>query len=272
MPIAVIVLDHDPLLRIADVAVRWETLAIAAGILAALLVAGIGARSMDLRLDDLVFIALGVVPGAVVGGRLGYVLLHPDFFAANPGAILDPGIGSLELGLGVVGGAVTGGTVAALLEGWIGRWFHAASLPLLIVLGFGKLANVLGGRGQGLPWDGDWATAYAGPGPWASLAPEVPSHPSQAYEGIAALAALIVLMGILAVPAGRRPDGRSFLVALGLWAALRLVVAATWRDPVVLGPLRAGQLIDLAIVAGCIAGLVALLTRDRASARLAATG
>ena len=61
---------------------------------------------------------------------------------------------------------------------------HALILPLLFVLAAGKLTMVLGGDGQGVPWDGAWATAYVGPGPWCSLAPEVPSHPSQVYEAL----------------------------------------------------------------------------------------
>ena len=64
----------------------------------------------------------------------------------------------------------------------------------------------------------------------------------------------------------RRRDGRLFLVAIGLWAIARAIVAATWRDPLVLGPLRAEQVIDL-IVAAASAALVrfvALANRRRA--------
>jgi phosphatidylglycerol:prolipoprotein diacylglycerol transferase len=272
VPIAVIAFDFDPYLRLGDGVVRWETVGVAVAIFAALALAGIGARTMELRADDLIFIVLGIVPGAVIGGRLGYVLLHRSFFAANPGAILDPSIGSLELGLAVVGGALTGGVVAALLDSSIGRWFHISALPVLVALGAGKLALVLGGRDQGLPWDGGVATAFLGPGPWGSLAPDVPSHPSQVYEGFATLIVLVAMMGILALPGLRRPDGRAFLIALGLWAIVRFLVALTWRDPIVIGPLRAEQVIDLAILAGCVAGVAILVRRERPASQPAVTG
>lgn len=272
MPTAVIAFDFDPFLRIGDGAVRWETLGIAAAIFAAIVLAGIGARTMELRGDDLLFVVLGVVPGAVVGGRLGYVLLHPDFFTAQPGAIVDPSVGSLALSLGVVGGALTGGLVAALVEGGGGRWFHIATLPVLAGLAAGKLAMVFGGRGQGQPFDGDLATAFVGPGPWGSLSPATPSHPSQVYEGLATLVVLVCVLGLLAIPAARRPDGRSFLVAVGLWAAVRAIVASTWRDPVVIGSLRAEQAIDLVIVLACIVGVVVLIARERSAPVPAATG
>lgn len=262
MPIAVIAFDFDPLLRIGDGAVRWETVAIAAAILMSLVVAVVGARSLSLRADDLLFVILGIVPGAVIGGRLGYVLLHPDFFAAEPGRIIDPGIGSLELAVGVVGGTLSGCLVAALLDGQVGRWLHAATLPTLLVLGIGKFAMLLGGRGQGQPWDGELAVAFLGAGPWGSLAPDVPAHPAQLYEAVATLVVLAILMAALAVPGLRRPDGRSFAIGLGLWAVARTIVAATWRDPLVAGPLRAEQLIDLAIVLGCVVWLVLLVGRE----------
>ena len=272
VPTAVIAFDFDPFLRIADGAVRWETLGIAAAIFAAIVLAAIGARSMELRSDDLLFVVLGAVPGAVVGGRLGYVLLHPEFFAARPEAIVDPGTGSLALTMGVLGGALTGGLVAALVDGGVGRWFHIATLPLLAGLAAGKLAMVFGGRGQGQPFDGGWATAFVGPGPWGSLAPTTPSHPSQVYEGLGALVALVLMLGILAIPAARRPDGRSFLIGLGLWAAVRAIVASTWRDPLVAGPFRTEQLLDLGIVVACLAGIVVLIARERPAPEPATTG
>jgi len=205
VPTAVIAFDFDPLLHLGDGVVRWETIGIASAIFAALVVAGLTVRSVGLRLDDLLFVILGIVPGAVVGGRLGYVFLHPAFFGANPGRVIDPSVGSLELTLAVVGGALTGAVVAVLLDGQPGRWLQAATLPTLVALAGGKLAMVLGGSGQGQPWDGAWATAYLGPGPWGSLAPQVPSHPSQVYEALFTIAILVLTMVLLTIPAVRGP-------------------------------------------------------------------
>ena len=154
----------------------------------------------------------------------------------------------------------------------MGRWFHIAALPVLVALGTGKLAMALGGRGQGQPSDAPWATAYLGAGPWGSLAPEVPSLPSQAIEGFATLAVLLLAMGVLAVPGLRRPDGRAFLAGVGLWALIRTIIAFTWRDPVVAGPFRTEQLIDLAIALGCVVGIVLLVLRERPASQVAATG
>lgn len=272
MASAVITFAFDPYLRLGDVTVRLETLAIAAVILGAILLAGLGARAMELRPDDLLFVVLGIVPGAVVGGRLGYVLLHLEFFTARPEAIVDPSVGSLELTLAVAGGALTGTLVAALLDGSVGRWLHIATVPMLLGLGAGKLAMVLGGSGQGAPTDGEFATSYAGPGPWGSLAAEIPSHPAQVYEAILAFVAFAIVAVLLAIPGLRRPDGRSFLIGLALWAAARAAVASTWRDPATLGSLRTEQVIAIGLAVACLMLIGVLILRERPAAAEPATG
>ena len=258
MPTAVLAFDFDPLLRLGDGAVRWETIAVAGAVFVAIVLAGVGARRRGLRVDDLLFVVLGIVPGAVVGGRIGYVLLHPGFFQAVPSRILDPGVGSLELALGVVGGALTGSLVALLLDGRPGPWLQVAALPTLVVLGLGKLATVLGGTGQGLATTGEPATAYLGAGPWGSLGPSIPSIPSQALEAGATVVVLIIVAALSLIPVLRRSDGRLFLIGLAGWSVARAIVAWTWRDPVVAGPLRAEQVIDLLVAIGSL-GLAFLL-------------
>jgi phosphatidylglycerol:prolipoprotein diacylglycerol transferase len=263
VPTAVLAFDFEPLLRIGDSVVRWETIAIAAAVFAGIVLAGVGALRRELRVDDLLFVVLGIVPGAVVGGRLGYVLLHPGFFGADPARILDPGLGSLELTLAVVGGALTGSLVAVLLDGRPGPWLQLSALPTLVALALGKLAMVLGGTGQGAPTTGEPATAYLGAGPWGSLAPAIPSVPSQALEAIATGVVLLLVMALSVAPIARRPDGRLFAIAVAGWAAARFVIAATWRDPAVAGSLRAEQLLAAVVSVAALATAIGLIVRHR---------
>lgn len=264
MPIASILFEFDPLLRLSEgIVVRWQTVALVAVIAAGLIAAGLIARREGLRSDDLLFIAVATVPGAVVGGRIGYVLVHLDYYGANTTAILDPGQGSLELSLAVVGGLLSGSYVAALLGAPLGRWMRATTLPLLFVLGAGKLTMVLGGAGQGQPVDLAWSTAYAGPGPWGSLAAALPSHPAQAYEGFGILLLLLVLTLALAAGAFEARDGRLLLVGLAGWAIVRAVASLAWRDPVVFAGLGVAGLIAAAIAAG--SGLAYVLVSRRAA-------
>ena len=84
VPIAVIAFDFDPLLRLGDgLVVRWQTVALAAVVAACLIVAGVLARRASLRPDDLLYIVVGAVPGAVIGGRLGQLAIVPEAFACR---------------------------------------------------------------------------------------------------------------------------------------------------------------------------------------------
>lgn len=275
-PLAVLVFEFDPLVHFGDAEVKLETIALAVIVAASLLVAGLIARTTPageppggpgrrdhLRPDDLLLVAFGALPGAVLGGRLGYVLIHLDYYSANPALVIDPSQGSLELTLGVVGGCLTAAYVLRLLNASVGRWAHVAAFPLLLALGVGKLVSALGGDGQGAPTDLPWATAYAGDGPWGSLAPEIASHPAQVYEGILVLLVLLLMALLVARGAFRRADGTAMLAALLLWSIVRAVVAATWRDVPVLGPLRVEQLIAMAVAAASLGILALWRSRER---------
>ncbi|HEY3522229.1 MAG TPA: prolipoprotein diacylglyceryl transferase family protein [Candidatus Limnocylindrales bacterium] len=268
---AVIALSFDPVLSVGGLAVRWETIGIAVAILVALVAAaravvrtpllGGGGR---LRRDDLLFIAVGSTAGAVAGGRIGYVLLRLDFYRTNPNAILDPASGGFELSIGLIGGVLAGLTVAALLEGGVRRWAHAAPIPLLLGLAVGKAALALGGTGQGAPTDVSWATAYTGPGPWGSLAPSVPSHPAQLYEAAEYVIALLVVALASGAEPFRRRDGRLLSLALVLVALVRFGVAFAWRDPGYVGPFRAEHALAVGLL---VVGLVSWPVAARAAAR-----
>ena len=276
----VLTFTFDPVVRLTETAsVRLETIGLAVVLLAGLLLAARIASvtpaaaatpsgtapdtAPTLRVDDLVFIIIGAVPGAIVGGRLGYVLDHLAYYQANPSAIVDPAQGGLSLTLAVPFGLVTGGVVARLLGTSVSRWMHAITLPLLFVLAAGKSSAVLGGSGQGVPTDDWWATAYAGPGPWGSLAPALPSHPSQVYEAIAVGIVLVVVAALGRSRVMTRRDGAILYVALLLWAAARFLVAFTWRDPVAVGPLRVEQVMLLVVGLVAVAGLVERAVRTR---------
>jgi phosphatidylglycerol:prolipoprotein diacylglycerol transferase len=257
--LGVITLTFDPIVELSDTSsVRIETVALAVVLfLGLLLAARIGSitpavgpyvPAPGLRNDDLVFILVGAIPGAIVGGRLGYVLDHLGYYTANPGAIVDPAQGGLTLTLAVPFAILSGGFIARLLGAPVGRWLHAAAFPLLFVLGAGKLVGVLGATGQGAPSDLPWATAYAGEGPWGSLAAEIAAHPAQVYEAVLVALAIAVLAALDRFDVIARRDGGAMFAAIGLWAIGRFLVAFTWRDPAIVGPLRMEQLLDLGLL------------------------
>jgi phosphatidylglycerol---prolipoprotein diacylglyceryl transferase len=269
---AVIVFSFDPNIVVGDLVMRWQTIGVTLAILAGLGVAAIWGAGIlrtqrdfsALRLDDMVYIVLGVVPGAVVGGRIVHALVYSEYYAADPVRLIDVSAGALSLTGAVIGGTLSGYYIARLIGAPARRWADVAVVSLLLTLGLGKFAQLLGGSGQGAFFDGAWAVAFAPPGPWVSPLPGVPAHPSQVYEGLWYLAAvpfaIYSFVGRRKLRArklalGAADDGGGLFVAFLLWFLLgRLVVGFTWRDDAVLGPLNAEQVISLVLIVVVVAG------------------
>ena len=263
---AVITFSFDPVLLLGSGAsVRIETLALAAVLFAGLVFAARIGRltpavgpyvpAPTLRPDDLIFIVVGVVPGALVGGRLGYVLAHFDYYGSHTSAILDPAQGAWDLTLAIPFALVTGALIARLVGAPVARWMHALAFPMLFVLAAGKLVGVLGANGQGSASELPWATAYAGPGPWESLAPDVPAHPAQVYEAALVFLAIVALVWVSRYEVVARRDGGAMFAAIALWGAARFLVGFTWRDQPILGPIRPEQLLALLVFGIGLAGV-----------------
>jgi prolipoprotein diacylglyceryltransferase len=309
VPLALIALDFDPLLRLGGLTIRWQTIGVTIGLLVALAVAALMAPDMRsqrpffrrrepdlrplfphapkveqahrvhrLRLDDMLLILAGIVPGAVVGGRLAHALDYWSYYASFPAKLFDPLVGSLSLLGAVLGGLATATYVARMIDAPVRRWADAAAVPMLLAIGLGKLAQLLGGSGQGLPFDGSWAVAFTGAGPWVSTNPAMPSHPAQVYEGLWMLAGIPIVLFL----AGQRfkplrvnrlvgwadrtaREGALFAGALGWFLLGRLVVGYFWRDEQTVGGLNVEQ--ALALVTLLLALLVYGVKRFGGNAR-----
>jgi prolipoprotein diacylglyceryltransferase len=265
---AVLTLAFDPWVGVGDLRLRWEALALALVLLVALALWVRALRAeggSPLRWADVAFVIVATVTGAVVGGRAVHALDFLDAYALDPVAAFDLGRGSASL-MGAVLGGMAAGAIAGRLAGVaIGAWADAAALPLLVAIGGGKLALLLGGGGQGEPWDGAWAVAFSGSGPWRSIDPAVAGWPSQALEGVWALLGIPVvwLVGRRLAGGPHARHGLLLLLAVSWWLGGRAVVALTWRDAPKLGPLGTEGAATLVAFVGVAAALSLLVVARR---------
>lgn len=256
MPAAVDV-DFDPWLHLGALVLRWEALVLALVILICLLLFGWSVRRTihGVRTDDVIFVVLATLPGAVVGGRAVHGLDFLGVYSADPAALLDLGHGSLSLVGAVAGGVLSGAYVCRLLGYAPGLWLDAAAESLLLAIGLGKLAEAVGGAGQGAPDAGTFATAYLGPG-WVSANAAAPAYASQVYEGVWVLLGALLLLLLTHAAAERWPgSGRRFLAAMCWWLSGRLVIGFTWRDDRAFGPFNAEQFATAALLIVAVATL-----------------
>lgn len=167
-------------LQLGPLSIRWYGIAYALGILLALSYLKHLLKS-DPRpttispktLDNLI---VPVIVGAVVGGRLGFILFYNlDYYLENPLEILMTWRGGMSFHGGLMG------VILAVL--WYAHRYHIVFFALtdLIVMGapiglfLGRIANFINSEHFGRPTDVPWAMVFPGAGP-------LPRHPSQLYE------------------------------------------------------------------------------------------
>lgn len=206
------------------------------------------------QIADLIF--YGAL-GAVIGGRLGYILFY-DFanYLDNPFAILKVWEGGMSFHGGLVGVLTAMWLYSRKLK--LGFFqvtdFLAPLVPL--GLGAGRIGNFINGELWGKPTELPWGMVFPHAGP-------LPRHPSQLYEALLeGLLLFLILWFYSARPRPRAAVSGLFLLCYG---GFRFAVELG-RQPdahlgyLAFGWLTMGQLLSLPM---CLAGAALLLWAGR---------
>ena len=132
----------------------------------------------------------------------------------------------------------------------------ADAIAPAVILGqtFGRFGNFMNGDAHGRPTDMPWGIVFP-PGSIAGMEfPGTPLHPTMLYEMAINLAIFIFLWFWLKKRAHR--DGFIFASYIGLYSVGRFFVEHFRADSLMLGPLRAAQVVSLAAVAVSLAAIL----------------
>ena len=184
----------DPvLIQWGPLAIRWYSLAYIFGLLLGwrymrALVRRTPDVASDLDVDD--FLTWAVV-GVVLGGRFGYVLFYkPEFYFANPMAILQVWRGGMSFHGGFLGVAVATFLFARRRGIDLIRFADVLACAAPIGLFLGRLANFINGELFGRVSDVAWAMVFPHGGP-------EPRHPSQIYEALLEGLVLFIVLHLM---------------------------------------------------------------------------
>jgi phosphatidylglycerol:prolipoprotein diacylglycerol transferase len=245
-----------PDFRIGQTIIRSYALMLDVAIIVGLLLLGVfGALDDDKRPAAWVDAGLGALVGGIVGGRLGHVAIHWQYFAEHPEGIVKVWQGGLDWH-----GAVLGGLLALLLVCRVrGVGFRQISDALAFILPMGAaLANtgclmVSCGHGREVASLADYhpPIALELPDLYGVVAPRLAS---QLYGVVLSL----LLIGVAGLLAWRITQvGVRFWLVLALLALGTFGIGFTRGDSVpMVGALRLDQVLDLLISAGALAAAV----------------
>ena len=255
-----IVINIDPVLfRLGDFELRWYSLAIMLGIVAAVLITAHLAKKKGIAAGEIQSLALWVVISGVVGARLFHVIDHWEHYVNNPSQIL--GFQGLA-----IWGALAGGGLALILYAWIrhlplGRLVDTVVPGLLVAQIIGRVGCIVNGDAYGSITNLPWAFIYTHPD--ASIPGMyfgMPTHPYPVYEMIWNAIALVVIWRL-----GRhfKKDGLIFLSYLSLYSLGRFFLTFVRQENQFFWGLQEAQIIALLVVAASVAMMVYLSRKRR---------
>ncbi|MDD2422412.1 MAG: prolipoprotein diacylglyceryl transferase [Heliobacteriaceae bacterium] len=224
----------DPVaFQFGPITVNWYGILLSLAVLVATWVAAREARRQGLDLDFLYNLVLWVVPLAVLGARVYYVVFNWQYYANDPREIVAIWHGGL---------AIHGALLTAFLFGWyytrkhgVSFWQMADVAAPAIILGqaIGRWGNFFNQEAYGYPTAGPWAMFIAGE--WR--------HPTFLYESLWDLSGFCLLLWLRRRNWLRR--GEVFLAYLAYYSLGRFGIEALRMDSEMLGPFRLAQVMSL---------------------------
>src|SRR5690554_4114878 len=178
---------------------------------------------------------LWILPAALIGARLWYVLFNLDYYLANPDKI----IAVWEGGLAIHGG-IFAAVIVALI--WtrvkkIDFFLFADIVSPALILGqaIGRWANYVNQEAYGTPTDLPWAMFIAGEY----------RHPTFLYES---LWNLLIFLGLYYYVATRPRKGRVFALYMVGYSVGRFFIEGFRTDSLMLGSFRVAQVVSLVLI------------------------
>ena len=249
---------HPILFEYGPIQIRFYGLMYVVAILVAnyLIKKEVDRKGIPLTSDDVMNFIIWTVVGGVIGARLYYVGFNWDFYGSTPSEIPAVWHGGLAIHEGMLGGIAA--AFIYLKRQGVEFWRMADAVAPSLILGqaFGRFGNFMNGDAHGRPTDAPWGIVFPPESIAGSENPGVPLHPTMLYEMSINLSIFLFLWLYLR----KRPHRPGFIFGayIAMYSLGRFVVEHFRADSLMLGPIKAAQLVSLVIA---IAALAIIISR-----------
>ena len=220
---------------------RWYGIIIAVAILLGISIANKRAQRVGFEKDLITDMALIVIPAAIIGARLYYVVFEWQHYANDPMQIFNIRAGGLAIHGGLLFGVISG----VLYAKWkkLDVWKLADAIAPVLPLGqaIGRWGNYINKEAHGGPTDL----------PWGIMVDGVKVHPTFLYESMGNILIFLYLLFILEKK--KKFDGELICHYGILYSVIRFFIEGLRTDSLMFFGLRQAQLISVAIIVLCIA-------------------
>lgn len=238
--------------HVGPLPIHWYSLLIALAFAIGILLANYHATLRQIDTDQLANLLFLVIPGSIIGARLYYVLFNWGYYAANPQEILAVWHGGLAIHGGVIGGFLAGYCYIRY-EKTLKLWATADIIAPSLILGqaIGRWGNFFNQEAHGGPVSSDFISNFPGFIQKGMYIQGQYYHPTFLYESLWNSLVFLILLWLVrrkSLPAGIVTMTYVILYSLG-----RFFVEGLRTDSLMLGPLRAAQVVST--VAIILAGI-----------------
>ncbi|MCC9136218.1 prolipoprotein diacylglyceryl transferase [Pontibacter silvestris] len=212
---------------------------------------------------DVDVLTLYMIIGTVIGARLGHTLFYaPDYYLSNPIEILKIWEGGL---------ASHGATIGILLALWLfsrkqkfDYMWVLDRIVVVVALGgaFIRLGNLMNSEIFGHPTDLPWGFIFLRSTEFS----QVPRHPTQLYESLAAFLLFVLLYGLWLKKKSELPRGLLFGIFVTVLFSFRFLVEflkenqEAFEDTMAL---NMGQLLSIPLILVGIAILIKVIINPK---------
>ncbi|MEK6759391.1 MAG: prolipoprotein diacylglyceryl transferase [Deltaproteobacteria bacterium] len=203
-------------------------------------------KAIPLTEDDVMNFIVWTVIGGIIGARIYYVAFNWSYYWANPVEMPAVWHGGLAIHGGMIGGLTAAWIFLKRHKVVFWRMTDAVAPALILGQAFGRFGNFMNGDAHGRPTDMPWGIVFPPESIAGTEFPGMPLHPTMLYELTINLSIFLFLWFVLKRKEAK--DGFTFAVYFGLYSTGRLIVEQFRADSLMIGPIKAAQMVSILLV------------------------
>lgn len=233
--------------EVFGVAIAWYGILIALGMLAGTLILVKLGKKFGYKENDLYDLAIWVLPAAVIGARVYYVIFEWDQYGGDIMRMINFREGGMAIHGGVLGGLLAGYIVCKVKK--MNFWQLADCVVPGLILGqaIGRWGNFINQEAHGGPTDL----------PWGILVDGVRVHPTFLYESFWNLLVFGLLLFLFKK---RKANGELLGVYFVMYSLGRFFIEGLRTDSLYFMGMRVAQLISIALI---LVGILIIYVRRK---------
>lgn len=221
---------------VLGVEVRWYGILMATAIMSAFIIVLRQMKKKEYPEDTVYDLALWVIPTAIIGARVWYVLFNLSYYSSDWIQALNIRAGGMAIHGGVIGGVLAGIVFCRVKKYDFFEFADYVAPGLILGQAIGRWGNFANGEAHGGPTNL----------PWAMIVDGTKVHPTFLYESIWNLIVFSILWKMKDKKGGR---GLIFASYLMLYSIGRFFIEGMRTDSLMIGSFRTAQLVSLSMIA-----------------------